>query len=109
MQEVKAIIRPERLEGTLAALHQIPELPGVTVSIVQGYGRRAGGVPGAPDYADTRMTKLEIVVSDELLKSVLTAIEGAARTGRAGDGKIFISPVRVAITIRTGQRGADAL
>lgn len=109
MQEVKAIIRPERLDDALAALHQIPELPGVTVSTVQGFGRRAGAAPGTSDYGETRMTKLEIVVPDELLEGVLNAIQGAARTGRAGDGKIFVSPVGEAVTIRTGQRGPAAL
>lgn len=108
MREVKAIIRPERLEAALSALHEIAELPGVTVSTVQGFGRQTGAPPGASHHGETKMTKLEIVVDDAMVDSVLNAIERGARTGRAGDGKIFVSPVGEVVTIRTGRRGQDA-
>ena len=108
MREVKAIIRPERLEDALSALHQIEELPGVTVSLVQGFGRQTGAAAGASHHGETKMIKLEIVVDDELVDDVLSAIERAARTGRAGDGKIFVSPVGEVVTIRDGRRGRTA-
>ena len=108
MHEIKAIIRTDRLDEVLSALHGVPDLPGVTVSTVDGYGRHASGHHGSP-YGRTTMTKIEIVVTQQQLGAVVAAVRGAAHTGRAGDGKIFVSDVREAITIRSGTQGAEAL
>lgn len=89
MKEVKAIIRPERLSDVLQALHDIPRLPGVTVSHVRGFGRRLPADPEGESFAATDMTKLEIVVPEDLLDEVVGTIERAAHTVRFGDGKIF--------------------
>ena len=75
MQEIKAIVRPERLDAVLRALHELPELPGVTLSDVRGIGRRAEAPAGERLYGATRMAKLEIVVPDSLVERVLQAIE----------------------------------
>lgn len=109
MQEVKAIIRPERVDAVLHALHEMPGLGGVTVSQVRGIGRRMGARDEEGLYGDTPMTKLELVVPDRLVEPVLTAIESAARTGRPGDGKLFVYPVVSARRIRTGEVDADAV
>ena len=109
MQEVKAIIRPERLDAVLHALHEMPDLPGVTVSDVRGIGHRLEAPAGEPQYGDKPMKKLEIVVPETLLESVLHAIETAAQTGRHGDGKVFVYPVSQARRIRTGDADERAL
>jgi nitrogen regulatory protein P-II 1 len=109
MQEVKAIIRPERLDAVLHALHEMPNLPGVTVSEVRGIGRRMDAGEGEVQYGETPMAKIEIVVPETLLDPVLRAIEAAARTGRPGDGKLFVYPVGKAHRIRTGEADEEAL
>jgi nitrogen regulatory protein P-II 1 len=109
MQEVKAIIRPDRLDAVLHALHAMPDLPGVTVSEVRGIGRRVQPRIHDSPFAETLMIKLEIVIADGLLESVLRAIETLGRTGRAGDGKLFVYPVAHARRIRTGERDDAAL
>ena len=87
LYEVKAIIRPERMDDVVQGLHEIPELPGVTVSLVRGLGRRVWTQPvGDREYGETEMVKLEIVVTNQLLPRVVGAVERAAHTGRAGDG-----------------------
>ena len=109
MQEIKAIVRPERLDDVLRALHEMPELPGVTVSDVRGIGRRTDAHRTERLYAETRMAKLEIVVPDSLAERVLQAIETTARTGRPGDGKVFVSVVARARRVRTGDQDDSAL
>ena len=104
MQEVKAIIRESRLHDVLQALHGIPELPGVTVSIVRGFGRAAGTTAGPLQFGETAMAKLEIVVATEVAPRVVDTIAQVAHTGRAGDGKIFVSAVAEAVQIRTRER-----
>ena len=108
IREIKAIIRPERLPEVLHALHTMPDLPGVTVSAVRGFGRR---YPLGPEAAfdEVAMTKLEIVVPAALAPDVVRLIERSAHTGGVGDGKIFVSPVEVAIRIRSGEREGGAL
>ena len=110
MREIKAIIRPERLTEVLHALHEIPTLPGVTVSYVRGFGRQS---PANADDAEARasvdMAKVEIVGPTELAMTVVDTIERAAHTGRLGDGKIFMMPVEHAVKVRSGERGAGAL
>lgn len=110
MYEIKAIVRPERVDGILQALHTRPELPGVTVSKVTGFGRRTGTEeePGG-GYGDAAFAKLETVVGEELRDSVVEIIQEHAHTGRAGDGKIFVLAVTDAIAIRSGERSTAAL
>ena len=108
MKEIKALIRPYRLDAVLEALHTHPELPGVTVSHVRGFGRTVGRRPPtgqAPvQYGTTEMVKLECVVNDDQVATVIDLIQQAARTGHPGDGKIFVHPVEQACRIRTGDR-----
>ncbi|MHB1096391.1 MAG: P-II family nitrogen regulator [Gemmatimonadaceae bacterium] len=108
MREIKAIIRPERQSEVLHALHSIPQLPGVTISTVRGFGRRYPADPAQP-FDEVAMAKLEIVVPTALVKSAVEIIERAAHTGRIGDGKIFVIPVEQAVRIRSGERDTSAL
>jgi len=108
MKEIKAIIRPHRLDAVLDALHGHPELPGVTVSHVRGFGRSVGR-PTERDkapiqYGTTEMVKLECVVNDEMLDAVIHIIQAAAQTGNPGDGKICVYEVNEIVKIRTGAR-----
>ena len=108
MREIKAIIRPQRLPAVLRALHEIRDLPGVTVSTVRGIGR----VPQAgadADFDEVEMTKLEVVVPAATAEQVVAVIERAAHTGRVGDGKIFTLPVEHALKIRSGEKDRSAL
>lgn len=105
MKEIKAIIRPRRLDATLEALHTHPELPGVTVSEVRGFGRSVGRqpAPGATiSFGTCEMAKLECVVNDEHVEMVIDLIRQAAHTGHAGDGKIFVYDLVQAVKVRTG-------
>lgn len=99
MQEVKAIIRTDRLQDVIDALHALPDMAGVTVSTVRGFGRRASGTRAAV-FDETDFTKLEAVVEDASVRSVIDAIVQHARTGGPGDGRIFVMPVLQAIRIR---------
>jgi nitrogen regulatory protein P-II 1 len=108
MREIKAIIRPERLSEVLQALHAMPNLPGVTISTVQGFGRRYP-VGAEPAFDEVTMTKLEIVVPASVAMEVAEVVERAAHTGRVGDGKIFVLQVDHAIKIRSGDRDMNAL
>jgi nitrogen regulatory protein P-II 1 len=110
MYEIKAVVRAERLEDIVRALHAIPGLPGVTVSIVRGIGRRQDSQKGnGPEYGDVAMAKLETVVPDELVDRVIATVRQVGHTGRAGDGKIFVSDVRRAINIRDDGEGVEIL
>lgn len=109
IKEIKAIIRPERLSAVLQALHQMPRLPGVTVSHVRGFGRRVPADPDGEAFDAVDMAKLEIVIATELVNDVVHTIERAAHTGRAGDGKIFMVPVEGAVRVRSGERDVLAL
>lgn len=109
MHEVKAIFKPDRLNKVLEALHQIPELPGITVSTVKGFGKRQPAQAGAIEFGEVAMTKLEIVVPDSMLAEVLERIRHAANTGHPGDGKIFVLGVEQAMRIRSGEQGVGIL
>ena len=102
MREIKAIIKVERLSDVLRALHAIPDLPGVTVSTVRGFGRRYP-LGGEPAFAEIERIKLEIVVPVALAPTVVDVVRRAAHTGQPGDGKIFVLPVEHAVNIRTGE------
>lgn len=112
MMKVEAIVKPFKLDDVKEALGDAG-IHGLTVSEVKGFGRQKGHTEsyrGAEYIVDfLPKMKIEVVVPDELVPRVIEAIEGAARTGRIGDGKIFISAIEEAIRIRTGETGADAI
>ena len=105
MNEIKAIVRQHRLDTVLNALHAHPELPGVTVSHVRGFGQ-AVSRPTSDDtsvqYGTVEMVKLECVVNDEDVDTVIELIQQAAHTGNVGDGKVFVYDVERVVKIRTG-------
>ena len=112
MKKVDAIIKPFKLDEVKEALNEIG-IQGITVSEVKGFGRQKGHTElyrGAEYVVDfIPKIKLEIIVSDDIVAKVIETIEVAAKTGRIGDGKIFVSPVDEVVRIRTGERGDDAL
>jgi nitrogen regulatory protein P-II 1 len=112
MRNVVAIIQPFKLDEVKEALSSIG-VQGLTVSEVKGFGRQKGHTElyrGAEYVVDfLPKVKLEIIVADELAGQVVETIERAARTGRIGDGKIFVMQVEDVVRIRTGERGGNAL
>ena len=112
MKKIEAIIRPARLDEVKQSLQDIG-VTGMTLSEVKGFGRQKGHTElyrGAEYIVDfVPKLKLETVVPDELLRQVIEAIAGSARTGKVGDGKIFVYEVVEAIRVRTGERGETAL
>ena len=112
MKKIEAIIKPFKLEDVKDALSGLG-VEGMTVSEVKGFGRQKGHTElyrGAEYVVDfLPKVRLEVVVPDERLQSALEAIQAAARTGRIGDGKIFVLDVQEAIRIRTGETGAEAI
>lgn len=112
LKKVEAIIKPFKLDEVKEALNEIG-IQGITVSEVKGFGRQKGHTElyrGAEYVVDfIPKIKLEIIVGDDIVAKVLETIETAAKTGRIGDGKIFVTSVEEVIRIRTGERGEDAL
>jgi nitrogen regulatory protein P-II 1 len=112
MKMVMAIIKPFKLDDVREALSEAG-VSGVTVTEVKGFGRQKGHTElyrGAEYVVDfLPKVKIEVVLADDMLPKALEAIQKAAKTGRIGDGKIFISTVEEAIRIRTGETGADAI
>ena len=112
MKKVEAIIKPFKLEDVKDELNKIG-IKGITVSEVKGFGRQKGHTElyrGAEYIVDfLPKVKMEIVVDDSLVEQVVEVIEETARTGKIGDGKIFVLPVEEAIRIRTGERGDEAV
>jgi nitrogen regulatory protein P-II 1 len=112
MKEIRAIIRPEKLEDVLSALEEAGH-PGVTVSQVEGHGRQAGLTEQfrGREYKVDLLPKLEVrvVCKDGELEKLLSTIAKAARTGEIGDGKIFVYEVLDAMRIRSGERGEAAV
>ena len=112
VKKIEAIIKPFKLDDVKDALHDVG-VSGITVSEVKGFGRQKGHTElyrGAEYVIDfLPKVKVEVVVEDSLADNVIEAIENAARTGRIGDGKIFVIDIEQAIRIRTGDRGADAI
>jgi nitrogen regulatory protein P-II 1 len=112
VKKVEAIIKPFKLDEVKESLSEIG-VQGITVCEVKGFGRQKGHTElyrGAEYVVDfLPKVKLEIVVPDPMVAQVVEVIQNAARTGRIGDGKIFVLPVDEVVRIRTGQRGEDAL
>jgi nitrogen regulatory protein P-II 1 len=112
MKLIQAIIKPFKLDEVKDALNGIG-IEGITVSEVKGYGRQKGhseSYRGAEYVVDfIPKIRLDIVIADEMATKVIDTILASARTGRIGDGKIFVSSLEEAIRIRTGERGNDAL
>jgi nitrogen regulatory protein P-II 1 len=112
MKNVKAIIKPFKLDDVKDKLHAIG-IQGMTITEVKGFGRTGGKkeVYRGSTYTVDFVPKVavEVVVKDALVKEVVETLLGVARTGEIGDGKIFVTPVEEAVRIRTGERGEDAV
>ncbi len=112
MKKIEAVIKPFKLDDVKEAITEIGNF-GITVSEVKGFGRQKGHIElyrGAEYVIDfLPKIKIEIVVDDDMVEKVVEAIVNSAKTGKVGDGKIFIIPVDDAIRIRTGERGPEAL
>ncbi|HEU4669773.1 MAG TPA: P-II family nitrogen regulator [Dyella sp.] len=112
MKLVSAVIKPFKLDDVREALAEVG-VQGITVTEVKGFGRQKGHTElyrGAEYVVDfLPKIKLEVAVADDQLERVVEAIQGAARTGKIGDGKIFVSPLDQVIRIRTGELDNDAL
>ena len=112
MKMVTAIIKPFKLDEVREALSAIG-VQGITVTEVKGFGRQKGHTElyrGAEYVVDfLPKVKIEAAVADDLVDRVIEAIEGVARTGKIGDGKIFVAPLEQVIRIRTGETGPEAI
>ncbi len=112
MKLVAAVIKPFKLDDVREALSEVG-VAGLTVTEVKGFGRQKGHTElyrGAEYVVDfLPKVKIEVAIADEQLEQVLEAIQKAARTGKIGDGKIFVTPLEEVIRIRTGETGAEAL
>jgi nitrogen regulatory protein P-II 1 len=112
MKQITAIIKPFKLEEVRESLAEVG-VSGLTVTEVKGFGRQKGHTElyrGAEYVVDfLPKVKLDIIVSDEQVSQVVDAIQRAAKTGRIGDGKIFVLPIEDVVRIRTGERGGDAI
>lgn len=112
MKLITAIVKPFTLEDVKGALEQLGVL-GMTVSEVSGYGRQKGhtevyrGAEYAVDFVPK--VRVEVVVNDDQVDKTVDGIVEAARTGKIGDGKVWVTPVDAVVRVRTGERGADAL
>ena len=112
MKKIEAIIKPFKLDEVKNALTKIG-VQGMTVTEVKGFGRQRGHTEvyrGAEYKIDfLPKVKIEVIVTDEMVSQVIETIERTSKTGKIGDGKIFILPVDEVIGIRTGERGRDAI
>jgi nitrogen regulatory protein P-II 1 len=112
LKKIEAIIKPFKLDEVKRALNDVG-IEGITVFEVNGFGRQKGHTEwyrGSESVVDfIPKIKLEIIVGDEIVGKVVKAIEQAARTGRVGDGKVFVSPVEEVLRIRTGEKDEDAI
>ena len=112
MKLVTAIVKPFVLEDVKGALEQLGVL-GMTVSEVQGYGRQKGhtevyrGAEYSVDFVPK--VRLEVLADDTLADKVVDAVVESARTGKIGDGKVWVTPVENVVRVRTGERGTDAI
>jgi len=112
MKKIEAVIKPFKLDDVREALSEVG-ITGLTSTEVKGFGRQKGHTElyrGAEYVVDfLPKVKIEVVVTDSLVDQCIDAITNAARTGKIGDGKIFITPVEQVIRIRTGETGDDAI
>ena len=112
MKKIEAIIKPFKLDEVKEALHEVG-IQGITVIEAKGFGRQKGhtelyrGEEYVVDFLPK--VKIEVVSADSMLDTVVEAVQNAAKTGRIGDGKIFISSIDEAIRIRTGEKGGEAV
>ncbi|OQX18034.1 MAG: transcriptional regulator [Desulfobulbaceae bacterium A2] len=112
MKKIEAIIKPFKLDEVKDALNDMG-ITGMTISEVKGYGRQKGhkevyrGAEYVVDFIPK--VKIEVVVDDPMVEKAVGAIQQAARTGKIGDGKIFILPVDDVLRVRTGERGTEAV
>ncbi len=112
MKKIEAIIKPFKLDDVKEALNDVG-LKGITVTEAKGFGRQKGHTElyrGAEYVVDfLPKVKIELVLEDNMVDRAIEAIQNAARTGRIGDGKIFVQTVDQAIRIRTGEHGTEAI
>src|SRR3984957_5183843 len=112
MKKIEAVIKPFKLDEVKEALHEVG-LQGITVGEAKGFGRQKGHTElyrGAEYVVDfLPKVKIEVICDDAVVERAVEAIISSARTGRIGDGKIFVSSVEEVIRIRTGERGEDAI
>ena len=112
MKKLECVIKPFKLEEVKEALGEIG-ISGMTVSEVKGFGRQKGhtelyrGTEYTVDFLPK--VKIEVIVPDDLVDKAIEAIQAVARTGKIGDGKIFVLPVEEAVRIRTGEKGNKAI
>ena len=113
MKEIKAIIRPFKLDDVISELHKIEKLPGLTISEIKGFGRtKAKDVDDSFQdglHSFVKKIKIEIVVNNDIAEKVIEVIQLTAHTGNPGDGKIFIANVVDTVRIRTNERGDRAI
>ena len=113
MKEIKAYIKPHKLSDVTLALHQLKGLTGMSVMDVRGFGHTRGTeahhrtIDDLEDYLPH--VKIEIICKDELVENIISTIEKAAHTGLHGDGKIYVSEIKNAIRISTGERDDRAV
>ena len=112
MKKIEAVIKPFKLDEVKEALHEVG-LQGITVVEAKGFGRQKGHTElyrGAEYVVDfLPKVKIEVICEDDVAERAVEAIVNAARTGRIGDGKIFVSTIDEVVRIRTGERGHDAI
>jgi nitrogen regulatory protein P-II 1 len=112
VKQITAVVKPFKLDDVKAAL-EVLGVQGLTVSEVQGFGRQRGHTEvyrGAEYTVDfVPKVKVDVVVADGDVEKLVTAIVEAARTGKIGDGKVWVTPVESLVRVRTGERDADAL
>ncbi len=112
MKQITAVVKPFKLDDVKAAL-EVLGVQGLTVSEVQGFGRQRGHTEvyrGAEYTVDfVPKVKIEVVVGEDDAEKVVGAIVEAARTGKIGDGKVWVTPVEALVRVRTGERDADAI
>ncbi len=112
MKKIEAIIKPFKLDDVVEALTEVG-VEGISVTEIRGFGRQKGRTEiykGAEYVVDfLPKVKIEIVVNDGIVEPAIDAIISAARTGKIGDGKIFVTPIESVVRIRTGERNEDAI
>jgi nitrogen regulatory protein P-II 1 len=112
MKQITAVVKPFKLDDVKAAL-EVHGIQGLTVSEVQGFGRQRGHTEiyrGAEYTVDfVPKVRIDVVVSDQDAEKLVAAIVEAARTGKIGDGKVWVTPVESVVRVRTGERDADAI